>query len=514
MTAQLQTPVRLAFAGLVVGLAATAATASPGEAATLGKPPERDPSPVFVDVRAEPVDPYEHERVILRTRVYAGPRVLEGALTDPEIAGAAIERVGEDQTFREEIDGQLHRGVERTYALYPEAAGELEVPAITFQGVLREPAPRPSLGSRAAPLGPGMGADWFDDFFSGRMAAGDLIDRFFDRATRRVTVRSSPLTLHVRPPPEAAAGNWWLPARALVLEESWDPEPAEIRVGEALTRRVSLHGAGVGGAQLPPLPLPDLPNAKQYREAPRDTETEVGVSRIQEITVIPTESGRLTLPRVEIPWWDTESHVLRTASLEARTIEVLPAAKAAAVGEADASDKPATSSMAAPANSAPGQTAAGIFPSLAAWQWGGLVAGLGVAVGTFWCTRRRQHRSPAPDPAAAERALRRACRRSDAVSAENALREIVFARTPKGRTVDVNRWVSKFGGSELAGALASLHHVRYSNAAASWEGESLWKHYRAARRAAPRDRRHALGSAALPPLYPSATAERGAQGIH
>lgn len=456
------------------------------------------PTPVLVRVLAEREDPYEQERTLLRVRLYAGPEIIEGALSELEIEGAAVERLGEDRSFNEQVSGRPYRGIERTYAVLPEAPGKLTVPPVSFEGLVRDKRP----ASSRRRFG-GFGASLFDELFSNRGFGEDFFDSFLDRGTRRVVVRSEPLTLDVRPRPQASGSAWWLPAREVSLTESWDPTPGEVRVGEALSRRITLRADGAGISQLPALAPPELEGVKQYAEAPQSREGEAGSVRIQEFTVIPTQPGRLELPPIEVAWWDTVADAPRVASLDPRAIEVLPGA----AGEAPATPRNVVSSPVAVAPD-PGRPAASSWRS--PWlAWASGLLGLSAIAAATWRLLRRgavRPRDRGPNLRSAERSLRRACRRSDPAAAEGALHQVIRSYRPRTPGIQGEQWARELGSHDLAREVARLQSVRYSTTAEEWKGGALWTAYRATRGRRRDSRRKPRGG--LPPLYPAIGSER------
>jgi hypothetical protein len=476
--------------------------ASAGEAdddATIDAPTE----PVLVETRIDRSDPYEQERVVLRIQLYAAGEVLEGALSAPEIPGAVIEVIGEDRPIEKQIGGRRYGGIERTYTIVPEASGDLVVPGIRFEGRVRVPRPQPQ---RRRLGGGAFGGSLLEDFFANTPRAHALLENFFGTESRRIAATSKPLKLSVRPRPEGVAGQWWLPARAVSLSEHWDPAGASVRVGEPITRRIEIRADGVSPAQVPALASEDVAGVKQYAEAPKVTENLRGTVRVDETTLIPTQPGSVTLPAIEIAWWDTKADALRTATLPARDIEVTPVAGGDAPLGAGAAPAPAPVADSAPT---PTPTSALASPGLGGLVQGfesrvriALIAGaalalflLGIVVARLW--QRRAHRNesrvadpPAPTRRALERALRRACARKDVVAAETALRGL---RHRLGGEAAI------FGDQSVSQEIARLHAVRYSTQGDVWSGAALWNAWRRARKV----RRPAATSTGLPPLYPA-----------
>jgi hypothetical protein len=345
-----------------------------------------------------------------------------------------------------------------------------------------------------------------DDFFSGGGFGEDLFASLLDRGTRRVVVESEPLVLDVRPRPEASGTAWWLPARDVSLREQWEPDPAEVHVGEALTRQITLRVEGAGASQLPTLATPEPEGVKLYAETPETSETETGSVRVQAITVIPTQPGRLELPSIEVAWWDTKSDTPQLATLGARTLEVLPAvAGGTSPNEPGALPARAASGATSVPQPASAELSDAARAPLARW-WAGalLAAGVAAAAGYRWGRRKGAAHGTRRGT---ERALRRACRRSDPAAAERALRRLLQAWDPGRTPIDAEARARAAGDDAFAREVAKLQSVRYSTSGEDWQGQRLWKAYRSIRKPRKEPGRRPRGG--LPPLYPAAAGSRG-----
>jgi hypothetical protein len=484
---------------------------APGHASANG------PRGVFVEAEVDDTTPYVQGKVLLTARIHHDGSLIDGALFDPQVAGAVVERVGEDTTFQREVDGQLYHVIERQYAVFPQSSGELHIPPLVFEGRRQEAAPaRPR-----DPFGDAFGSlprDPFADAFGGSRSlfGGSLLEEFFGPGGEPVRLRTASLDLEVQPRPDEFTGDWWLPAREVELIEHWGNKPPVLRVGEPVHRMLAIRAAGLSGAQLPELELPAVEGAKQYSEpAIDDTASEGGevISvKLQETTLIPTRAGTLTLPAIELAWWDTTADEARTARLPAQTLQVAPGAEEhAALAPPPAAptsgpgEPPPPAAVAAPI---PGRTGLAWHP--AAW-----IAGSCVLLFAAALVGRRLWRSAemssdkvrggrAPDRAQvkrAERGLRAACETGDAEAAAAALRGLGQVCWPGSPPPGGRAWAQRLGAPGLRAPIAELHRVQYSPHRDSWNGSSLWIAYRDAIRSVPKRRPGAIG--VLPELYPS-----------
>ena len=133
----------------------------------------------------------------------------------------------------------------------------------------------------------------------------------------------------MQPRPGSAAGQWWLPASDVTLEERWSGDLSDLRVGEPVTRSLTVTGAGVSDAQLPTLAVPTVPGLRIYEDGVDSDQsvTTDGVTstRTTRWAMVPEKAGALRLPELQVTWYDTATGSTRQARLPPTTLDVLPA---------------------------------------------------------------------------------------------------------------------------------------------------------------------------------------------
>jgi hypothetical protein len=286
-------------------------------------------------------------------------------------------------------------------------------------------------------------------------------------------VKTKALAITVEPKPaEFPASQPWLPAQAVYLEEQWSRSPDEFRVGEPITRTVTIRAEGASPEQLPPLfdgrGTQDL---KFYPDKPDQdkqlTAQGVKAMRRESVAIVPSRAGDITLPEVSVAWWNTEEKRLEKATLPARILHV-----AAAEGQPQATVEreavlPASDAI-SPAQALPASTAttSGVWP----WISGALLLCNLLTLLLLWRQTKRQNRrqaeaaTPAESPAnlkAALRRLRQTCERRDAAATRLALLEWAEVRwggrqrlqdIANATSADVQRELNKLDGVLFAGA--------------------------------------------------------------
>lgn len=418
-------------------------------------------APVYIDASLDQDSVYVQAQAVLTLRIYHSVSMYDDStLTPLQMQDARVEQLGEPRTYEKRIGGVRHGVIELQYAIYPQRSGELVIPGQTFSATLVDRSRN-------------------DDFLP-----------FGPRAGKVSRVKSPDIPLRVKAKPaDYPADAPWLPARALGLAETWNPQPEQSQVGDSLTRRLILKVDGLSSAQLPPLPATQVEGLRRYPDQPQlsDQKSESGVvgTREEREALVPSRSGDIAIPALEVVWWNTQSDSLERTTLPARTLQV------AENPQLQGEDSPTANLPVAQPQE---------VPELWPWQLACALLGLSTLLGfALWWRARRQPAiqraaQAGPSPRTLLDDLKRACQAGDAQATRYALD--AWARQQPETLADMAaRYVP------LSDALDGLNGALYSETGQQWQGDELWKAIRnlpAAQEpsAAPQD------SSALPPLYP------------
>lgn len=418
-------------------------------------------APVFIDASLDQESVYVQAQAVLTLRIYHSVSMYDDSnLTPLRIENARAEQLGEPRTYEKSIGGVLHGVIELQYAIYPQRSGQLVIPGQTFSATLVDR----SRNNDFLPFGPRTG-----------------------KVTR---VKSPDIPLQVKPKPaDYPADAPWLPARALGLAETWNPQPERSQVGDSLTRRLILKVDGLSSAQLPPLPATQVEGLRRYPDQPQmnDQKSENGIigTREEREALVPNRAGSFDLPPLEVVWWNTQTDTLERTTLSARTLQV------AENPQLQNDEQPNTPMVTT-------QVIEG--PQLWPWQLACALLSLTTLLGfgLWWHARRQpaiqRTAQVGPSPRTLLDDLKRACQAGDAQATRHALD--AWARQQPETLADMAaRYVP------LSDALDGLNGALYSETGQQWQGDELWKAIRnlpAAQEpsAVPQD------TNALPPLYP------------
>lgn len=446
---------------------------------------------VFLEVEAAGAGNsiYVQQQIPYTVRLYYDDTLMTGELSAPDPADAVVEQLGEEQRYTAMRDGREYNVVERHYAIAPEKSGALRIPSATFRGraaVAQAGQSRTDGGDdlmarvlRGTPFAN-------DPFFNGSMGARMT----FGDPGQPVVARGREILLDVQPRPAGAQGHW-LPAEQITLHDSWQDSPPQLKVGEPVTRTVTISAKGLAAAQIPPLSFAQPGDARTYPEAPEnqsrtDGKTIYGISK-QSVTYIPTAQGRLDVPPIELAWWDTRSNTQSRAVLPGREFMV-------GAGAAGGQSAPPPASAAVGPQSMPAATPAIADNAphsvslterlLTHRMWlGGVVAVLAAVIlagVAFVRARRRGRKSgaaatradPVPRRSSAMRALRLACASNDRQAAADALLDLGRAEWPDDPPRGLGALAARLaaGGKEVS----ALHRSLYGSVGSDWQGNALW----------------------------------------
>ena len=445
---------------------------------------------IFLEAKVDLVQAYVQSQVIYSVRLFRAVEIREGSLTEPNLVDAVVERLGEDVTFQTRRDGRLYQVTERRFAIFPQKSGTFTIDSTVFQGQV--------IDNRGA-----------------RQRSSDPFDRFFqNQRTKRVRIKSEALELTIKPQPANAEGDMWLPAKRLILTESWSQDPPKFKVGEPVTRTLRMEAVGLTAAQLPELKPFDANGIKQYADQPVvqtgvQQGSLVGV-REEKFAIVPTQSGKLTLPEMNLYWWNTEMNQQEVITIPSKEIDV-------AMAEVSISPQMPINTP-AKNNVTPNEPImtkevvktvvdAGIWPFVAI---AALLIWLITLIG--WLLYWRKTRSEPLNVASqfdnrdetsiksAIKQLKAACDNNDAAAAKQALVSWVQAAWPESKSSSLNDLSNKLEDPSINQSFGELNKVLYASERVSWDGQRFWDSINTRLKTPRSNDQNAVKS--LPGLYP------------
>ncbi len=221
----------------------------------------------------------------------------------PEVPGAFLMQT--DTTtikFTEKIDGQTWQIIRYPLALYPQKAGQLEIPPIAVR-------------------------------FSTSAGFGST-EKAFEFQTKA-------LVLTIISPPGVKDGDLVITTPSFELDYQWQPESGTAQTGDAFTLTVKRRASDISAMLLPPLPVFRAEGLAAYPQAPevhdKTNRGDLTGERTDTIIWVVEKPGTYDIPGIRFQWWDPDSRELKQQIIPGLNLDILPSA--ADKVAADASDK-------------------------------------------------------------------------------------------------------------------------------------------------------------------------------
>jgi hypothetical protein len=266
---------------------------------------------VFVEVEAYPQNPYPGQQTRIVTRLFHNLEVYDVTLAEPETSQALLMRSGRELRYNATRGDTSYEVLERSILLTPNAVEQLAFKPAIYRGSMRP----------------------------GNAAASTATTRYIYRHSNSLSLKLRAL------PPGFEVANW-LPAQRIELELEWDDMDANPRPGDSLGVTLSLRASGLPGEALPADLL--LHESEQYRiyadQETRSTQIEgapgeeqFSGSLQQRYAIIFDQAGEITLPGLELHWWNLNLDRAAVTSVAATGLTVsateAPAASSTVAGD-------------------------------------------------------------------------------------------------------------------------------------------------------------------------------------
>ncbi|MDX8376423.1 MAG: BatD family protein [Mariprofundales bacterium] len=441
---------------------------------------------IMLEVFASTKKTWVQAQILLTVRLLHKNQIAlrNASLTEPKHDLLVVKKLGEDKRYAIQRSGIAYQVIERRYALLAQQSGMITLPALRFEGLIAHNANR-----------------GFDPF--GQLSNAGQI--------KRVQSQAIPIEVQAKP---TTWKSLWLPASNIIIREQWPTANPEFRVGEPVTRTLEIIAHGLTAAQLPDL-MGELPDS--LRQYPDKAELHDGANtnglvsqRKQAVAIVPEQQGSFMLPAISLPWWNTATAKVETATLAARMINVLPALTSQITNQKAKQSQQSQQSIATqqeldnhltqPKTQTQTQTNAvnksdsiNNITSLPAWFWPALVVLLiigwiGTIVAYYKRSTREVNQQQQLAAAAKQESLRKisqriktACNKNNASNCREAL--LVWSATrwkhapPLGLT-DLANACDNIQCDALANAARELNNYLYTNNDANndtgWHGANLW----------------------------------------
>ena len=258
---------------------------------------------LFIRVSANKTRVHEQEPILLTYKVYTLVDLtqLEGKMPDLNGFHSQEVELPQQKTFHTEmVDGRTYRCVTWSqYVMYPQMTGSLEIPSITFKGIVVQE---------------NRNVDPFEAFLNG---GSGYVEVKRDIVAPGLTVLVDPLP---QKPSNFSGGVGHFNISAQL-------DKTDVKAGDPINIRVVVGGNG--NLKLLKQPELNLPKDFEKYEAKITDKTKLtsnGVegNMVYDILTVPRHQGNYTIPPIEMTYYDTSANQYRTIKTQSFTVNVAP----------------------------------------------------------------------------------------------------------------------------------------------------------------------------------------------
>ena len=258
-------------------------------------------SDLFIKVSASKKRVHEQEPILLTYKVYTQVDLtqLEGKM--PDLKGFHTQEVPlpQQKTFHTEtVNGRPYKCVTWSqYVMYPQMTGRLEIPSITFKGIVVQQ---------------NRNVDPMEAFFNGGSGYVEV----------KKDIKAPGITLQVDPLPQRPA-NFSGGVGKFNISASLDKK--EVKAGEPITLRVVV--GGIGNLKLLKQPVVNFPKDFDKYDAKVTDKTRLTANGVEgnmvyDFLAVPRNQGSYTIPSVELTYYDTGKNAYKTIKTQLFKVEV------------------------------------------------------------------------------------------------------------------------------------------------------------------------------------------------
>ena len=274
-------------------------------------------SDLFIKVSANKKRVHEQEPILLTYKVYTlvGLTSLRGDMPDLKSFYTQEVDLPQQKSFSiETLNGRPYKTTTWSqYVMFPQTTGKLEIPSITFEGIVVQQ---------------NRNIDPFEAFFNGGSGYVEV----------KKKIQAPGIEIQVDPLPERPA-NFSGGVGKFTVSAQLDK--TETKANDPVSMRIIV--SGTGNLKLMKQPVVNLPNDFDKYE-PKVTDksklTTNGIegSMVYDILIVPRHQGKYEIPPVELTYFDTSENAYKTVKSESFTLDVAKGSGAGAVNDFSGQD--------------------------------------------------------------------------------------------------------------------------------------------------------------------------------
>lgn len=262
-------------------------------------------SQIFLEANINNKSTYVDVPVLYSIKLYYSVQLSNLSMAPLDIKNAQIKPLGKATQYQANLHGQTYQVVEQQFLITPSSAGEINIPPAQIRG--------------------------------SQLDNNGQSGNFFGMvASKPLSVKSKSLSLHVNAIPNNISISDWFPAKNVNIHEDWSVNTTSLKIGDPITRTITIEASGVPDTSIPDISIPAPKGLNAYPDKTISNnsvgnDTNLLSSKVFKIAYIPTESGSVIFPEVNVKWWDITSDSLKTVSIPAKNYTIINSGNKVAV---------------------------------------------------------------------------------------------------------------------------------------------------------------------------------------
>jgi len=246
-------------------------------------------SSMFVKAEISNPSSYVQSQSVYTFKLFYNTEIENPRVDIPKVDGILFVELANDKQYRTSIDGNAYNVVEKSFAIFPQNPGKVNIKPFKFYGLTQD------------------------------KSSNKYNSPFYLNPLKKVILTTESMKIDVKDIPTTFNGEHWLPAKDINLKEEWSENPKAMQIGTPITRTIILEAEGLRADQLPDLKFKDVAGVNIYKDPPvRNTQVKgdlvIGVLQ-QKITYIPNTSKTINIPEFKIEWWNLKENRAASVSL-------------------------------------------------------------------------------------------------------------------------------------------------------------------------------------------------------
>lgn len=239
---------------------------------------------IYLTTSVNEKKPYVNQQIIYKVTLYNSKHLLDADYQGPQVENALLIPLGAEKRYQIQKNNINYLVEEQNYAIFPQKSGPLKIKSPVFTALI------------------------------------------YDFNPERIKAEDKTISLDIQPIPKDFSGKTWLPAKAVQLTEQYENSEPTIAQGNTLIRTITLQGKGVPAQLLPTLTFTEMEGVNVYPEKGKDKNQVIqgeliGGTEIK-VTYLFNKSGKITIPELKLPWFNTETGQEEVATLPEKIIDV------------------------------------------------------------------------------------------------------------------------------------------------------------------------------------------------